>query len=364
MIAENQAALGIQPLCEAFGEPRSSYYRFRVRESAFGGSEKVIRRVSPRSLSREERSQVLEVLNSERFRDMAPGEVHATLLDEGRYFCSERTMYRILAQNGQTTERRQQRAHSYAKPELLATRPNELWSWDITKLLGPAKWTYYYLYKILDIFSRFVVGWMVAYRESAKLAEELIAETCVRQGIKPGELTMHADRGSSMSSQLVAQLLVDLGVTKTHSRPHVSNDNPYSESAFKTLKYRPEFPDRFGSIEDARSFCTSFFHWYNNEHRHSGIAMLTPASVHYGSAETLVEARGVTLVGAYVKHPERFVKGIPKAKTVPNEVWINKPVITSTTLSQDVGHESAVARARQALQQLDEPTEQEPKTVT
>jgi putative transposase len=282
-------------------------------------------------LSDVEEGQVLEVMNSERFADMAPPEVHATLLDEGIYLCSERTMYRILQRRGETTQRRQRCPQHYAKPELLATRPNELWSWDITKLPGPTKWTYYYLYKILDIFSRFVVGWMVAYKEVATLAEDLIGQTCLRQDIKAGQLTLHADRGSSMISQTVGQLLLDLGITKTHSRPHVSNDNPYSESAFKTLKYRPDFPDRFGSIEDARSFCVSFFDWYNNEHRHSGIAMLTPASVHYGSSESLVQARAVTLVGAYLKHPERFVRGIPNVKTVPQEVWINKPVIEAGT---------------------------------
>jgi putative transposase len=280
---------------------------------------------------------VLEVLNSDRFRDMAPPEVHATLLDEGTYLSSVRTMYRILSRQGQAVERRQKSAQHYARPELLATQPNELWSWDITKLLGPTKWTYYYLYKILDVFSRFVVGWMVAHRELASLAEDLIAETCLRQGIAPGQLTIHADRGSSMTSQPVAQLLADLGVTKTHSRPHVSNDNPYSESAFKTLKYRPDFPERFGSIEDARSFCGAFFDWYNNEHHHSGIAMLTPASVHYRSAGQLLQARAVTLVGAYMSHPERFVKGIPKIKTVPREVWINRPLVKTARAQAEVG---------------------------
>lgn len=280
---------------------------------------------------------MLEMLNSERFRDVAPPEAHATLLDEGVYLCSERTMYRILSRHGQTTGRRQQNAHKYVKPELLATKPNELWSWDITKLLGPAKWTYYYLYKIMDVYSRYTVGWMVAHQESATLAEDLIAETCLRQGIEPGELTIHADRGSSMISQTVGQLLADLGVTKTHSRPHVSNDNPYSESCFKTLKYRPDFPERFGSIEDARAFCRSFFHWYNNQHRHSGIAMLTPASVHHGSSGSVLQARAVTLVGAYLNHPERFVRGVPKVRTVPQEVWINKP---NTTMTSEIVTES------------------------
>jgi putative transposase len=256
---------------------------------------------------------------------MAPGEIHAILLDEGHYHCSERTMYRLLERQGQTVLRRQSAPRAYARPELLASRPNEVWSWDITKLKGPRKWTYFYLFKILDIFSRCVVGWMVAYRESSELAEALIAETCWKQDIAPGELTVHADNGSSMTSHVVAQLLADLGITKTHSRPHVSNDNPYSESAFKTLKYRPDFPERFGTIEEARSFCVDFFRWYNHEHRHSGIAMLTPASVHYHQHETMLKARSVVLANAYELHPERFVRGIPKVKSLPTEVWINKP---------------------------------------
>jgi putative transposase len=226
-----------------------------------------------------------------------------------------------------TVERRQSVPRNYKKPELLATRPNELWSWDITKLKGPAKWTYYYLYKIIDVYSRYVVGWMVAHRESAELAEGLIAETILKQEIKPGQLTIHADRGSSMTSVTVGQLLADLGVTKTHSRPHVSNDNPYSESGFKTLKYRPGFPECFGSIEDARAFCRDFFSWYNTEHRHSGIAMLTPDSVHYNQYEKVLNARSIILFNAYMDHPERFVKGVPSVELVPKEVWINKPIL-------------------------------------
>jgi putative transposase len=276
-----------------------------------------------------EEDRVLETLNSERFRDVSPGEVYAIMLDEGERLCSERTMYRILAGHGMTTVRRQSAPRAYKKPELLATRPNELWSWDITKLKGPTKWTYYYLYKIIDVFSRYVVGWMVAHRESAELAEGLISETILKQEIKPGQLTIHADRGSSMTSVTVGQLLADLGVTKTHSRPHVSNDNPYSESAFKTLKYRPGFPECFGSIEDSRSFCQEFFPWYNTEHRHSGIAMLTPECVHYNQFEPILNARAATLMNAYMDHPERFVKGVPSVKHVPKEVWINKPTKTA-----------------------------------
>ena len=324
MIEQHQASLGVRPLCECLGEARSSYYRSLKVTVAPQAPPKM--RQSARALTEPERQQVLEVLNSERFRDMAPGEVHATLLDESVYFCSERTMYRLLSRQGQTTERRQGMAHHYPRPELLASRPNEFWSWDITKLLGPMKWTYFYLYKIMDIFSRFVVGWMVAHRELAALAEDLIAEACLKQGIEPGQLTIHADRGSAMRSQTVGQLLCDLGVTKTHSRPHVSNDNPFSEAAFKTLKYRPDFPDRFGSIEDARMFCRRFFDWYNHQHRHSGIAMLTPASVHTGSSESVLQSRSVTLITGYLNHPERFVRGIPKVKPLPREVWINKPI--------------------------------------
>jgi putative transposase len=279
-----------------------------------------------RALSPEEKAIVLEALNSERFCDMAPAAVYATLLDEGGYLCSTRTMYRILADAGQVRERRDQLRHpSYAKPELLATRPNQVWSWDITKLKGPVKWTYYYLYVILDIFSRYVVGWMVAMRESAELAKRLIDETCDKQGIEPGMLNLHADRGSSMKSKPVALLLTDLGVTKTHSRPYTSNDNPYSEAQFKTLKYRPEFPARFGSIEDARFFCQVFFTWYNTAHRHSGIGYMTPESVHYGHAKQITESRQFTLLDAFAAYPERFVNKVPQPPVVPLAVWINKP---------------------------------------
>ena len=274
----------------------------------------------------EERQDVLDVLHKPRFADLAPGEIHATLLDDGHYLCSERTMYRILAANEEVRERRNQLRHpSYAAPELMATAPNELWSWDITKLKGPAKWTYYYLYVILDVFSRYVVGWMVAQRESATLAERLIATTCARQGIAPDQLTLHADRGSSMRSKDVALLLADLGVTKTHSRPYTSTDNPFSEAQFKTLKYRPAFPDRFGCLQDARRFCGPFFAWYNTEHRHSGLAMLTPHDVHYGLAQRRLAQRSQVLAAAYAAHPERFPRGVPTPGTLPAAVWINKP---------------------------------------
>ena len=316
--------IGTSAACASIGVPRASLYR---RRQAANSTETVKQqKASPRALSEQERQEVLDTLHSKRFRDTAPQEVYATLLDEGRYICSSRTMYRILDDNAEVKERRDQLRHpEYEKPELLATAPNQVWSWDITKLLGPEKWTYFYLYVILDIFSRYVVGWMLADRESAALAKELIGETCGKQDIVPGQLTIHADRGSSMKSKPVAFLMADLGVTKTHSRPHTSDDNPFSESQFKTLKYRPGFPDRFGSIEDARAFCRSFFTWYNNEHRHSGIRLLTPAAVHYGKAETLIAARQSVLDKAYEANPERFVRKPPVHAPMLEAVWINPP---------------------------------------
>jgi putative transposase len=256
---------------------------------------------------------------------MAPAEVYTILLDEGRYYCSVRTMYRILSCRGQTVLRRQRAPRNYSKPELLATKPNQLWSWDITKLKGPAKWQYYLLYKIIDVYSRYIVGWLIAERESEELACELILESVLRQEIVPGTLTIHADRGSSMKSNSVARLLGDLQVRKTHSRPHVSNDNPFSESTFKTLKYRPDFPEKFGSIHDARAHCRRFVKWYNSEHRHIGIAMLTPEQVHFKNWKPVIENRQCVLADAVEAHPERFVKGVPKVDTVPDAVWINKP---------------------------------------
>jgi putative transposase len=279
-------------------------------------------------LSAEERSTVREVLTSERFQDCAPRQVYATLLDEATYLCSWRTMYRILAAADEVRERRNQLRHpTYNKPELLATQPKELWSWDITKLKGPTKWTYYYLYVILDVFSRYVVGWMISERETAELAEAFIAETCAKEGIGPDQLTLHADRGSAMTSKSVAQLLADLGVVKTHSRPHVSNDNPYSEAQFKTLKYRPDFPAQFGSAADARAWAREFFQWYNHDHHHSGIGLLTPASVHTGQAVQTIAARQQVLLAAYQTHPERFVRGTPKPPALPTAVWINPPPV-------------------------------------
>jgi len=332
---------GIAVTCAALRVPRATYYRRRRPQSV-----RPPRRPSPRALSADERAAVLSVLHEPRFMDLAPAEVYATLLDEGQYLCSERTMYRILAEHYEVRERRNQLRHPhYAAPELLARRPNELWSWDITKLLGPAKWTYFYLYVMLDVFSRYVVGWMVAHRESATLAERFIAETCVRQSIDPGQLTIHADRGSAMTSKSVALLLADLGVTKTHARPHVSNDNPFSEAQFKTLKYRPMFPERFGSIQDARAHCHSFFAWYNAEHHHSSLGLLTPADVHHGLAEQRVAARATVLSTAYAAHPERFPAGQPHPPARPVEVWINRPKISASWQTSSPIPPSPLARA-------------------
>lgn len=319
--------IGIKQACESLDIPRSGFYRMKARTTA-SPVEAIKRPSPPRTLSPKERQGVLDILDADRFVDKAPQEIYATLLDEGDYHCSIRTMYRILEASTELRERRNQLTHPlYQKPELLAKAPNQVWSWDITKLLGPVKWSYFYLYVILDIFSRYVVGWMVAHRESAALAEKLIKETYAKQKIHKGQLTIHADRGSSMRSKPVALLLSDLGVTKTHSRPYTSDDNPFSESQFKTLKYRPDFPGRFGCIEDSRSFCQNFFPWYNTEHRHSGIGLLTPEVVHYGLAEQTQKARGQVLSAAYEAHPERFVRKRPVPPLVPEAVWINKPKI-------------------------------------
>jgi putative transposase len=277
-------------------------------------------------LSAAERESVRAVLNSEDFADAAPAAVYHQLLDEGVYLCSPSTMYRILRQHGEVRERRRQATHpAHAKPELLATAPNQVWSWDITRLRGPVKRVFYHLYSILDVYSRYTVGWMVAAREDEHLAERLIADTLAKQHIPAGQLTIHADRGSSMTSRTVAQLLADLGVERSHSRPRVSNDNPFSEAQFKTLKYRPDFPDRFTNIEAARAFCQRFFRWYNTEHRHSGIAWHTPHDVHHGHTETVQAARADTLAAAYGRHPERFVRQHPQPPLIPTTVWINEP---------------------------------------
>jgi putative transposase len=327
-VARLAPAVGTVRACRAVGQPRSSWYRrhrqsppppLRPRRPAVAPQ--------PRALSPVERQAVLDVLHDERFCDQAPASVWATLLDEGSYLCSPSTMYRLLRQQGETGDRRRHATHpARVKPELLATEPNQVWSWDITKLAGPARWSWFYLYVILDVFSRYAVGWMVAAREAALLAERLLADTIANQQVEAGQLTVHADRGSSMTSKPVALLLADLGVTKSHSRPHVSNDNPYSEAQFKTLKHHPTFPDRFGCIQDARAFCQEFFGWYNVEHHHSGIGLLTPADVHFGRVGQITTARQEVLSSAYATHPERFVRKPPTPPAPPDAVWINKPI--------------------------------------
>ena len=327
-VIELTPQLGVRGACEAVGAAQAGYYR-RHRQSLAPARPEPIphrQRHQPRALSTAEQQGILEVLHSDRFADLAPAEVWATLLDEGVYLGSESTFYRLLRHAGEVRERRRQATHpAKVKPELTAGAPNEVWSWDITKLRGPAKWRYYYLYVILDIFSRYVVGWMVASRETGPLAEVLIRQTCAKQGIDRAQLTIHADRGSSMTSKPVAFLLADLAVTQSHSRPHVSNDNPFSEAQFKTLKYRPDFPGRFDSIEDARRHCQIFFPWYNDEHRHTGLGLHTPADVHYGLAEAIRDKRAGVLDAAYTAHPERFVRKPPEPPQIPETSWINRP---------------------------------------
>ena len=327
-ITELAPQVGVRTACEVLGVAQAGYYRRHRQSPPPQRSDPTPQRdrPQPRALSEAERQAILEQLHSDRFVDVSPSEVWATLLDEGVYLGSISTFYRLLRRAGESRERRRQATHpATVKPELVATEPNQVWSWDITKLRGPAKWTYHYLYVIVDIYSRYVVGWMVATRESAALAQVLIRQTCAKQGIKAEQLTIHADRGSSMTSKPVAFLLADLGITQSHSRPHVSDDNPYSEAQFKTLKYRPDFPHRFDSIEAARLFCRTFFAWYNDEHHHSGLGLHTPADVHYGTAEQTRHKRAGVLDGAYAAHPERFVRKPPRPPKLPAASWINPP---------------------------------------
>ena len=315
-------------LCHSVGLSRPSFYRHR--RPAPPSTLTVPRAPSPRALAVGERQVILDTLHSERFVDQSPAEVHATLLEEQQYLGSVRTMYRVLAAAHEVRERRDQARHPvYAKPELVTTAPNQVWTWDITKLKGPIPYLYYSLYVILDLFSRYVVGWMVASNESARLAERLIETTCTKQGIAPQQLTIHADRGAPMRSKLVALLFSDLGIDASHSRPRVSNDNPFSEAQFRTFKYRPEFPDRFGSLEHARGVSHDLFAWYNDAHHHSGLNYLTPADVHYGRAVTILEARHRTRLAAFAAHPNRFVNGLPRPETLPTAVWINPPTKTT-----------------------------------
>ena len=344
MVEEQGARLGIVPMCAALGLARATFYRQRRRPAA-GAIVPRVRRAPRQALAPTEREAVLALLHDEQFVDLPPAQVWAQVLDAGRVPpCSIRTMYRVLAANQEVRERRNQLRHPvYQKPELLATGPNQVWSWDITKLLGPVKWTYFYLYVLLDIFSRYVVGWLLARQESAALAKVLIQDSCQRQAIDAGQLIIHADRGPSMTSQPVALLLATLGVLPSHSRPHVSDDNPFSEAQFKTLKYRPDFPARFGSLEDSEGFCQRFFPSYNTEHRHVALGLMTPYDMHYGLAQAKWEQRAVVLRAAYAAHPERFPRGIPLPPPLPTAAWINKP------LGLDVAPKAPTAQVADAV---------------
>jgi putative transposase len=321
--------IGIAAACRYLKVSRSGLYRARQPQA-----EPKLRFQSSWALTEAERAEVREVLNSERFQDCTPRQIYATLLDDDkRYLCHWRTMYRILAACQEVRERRHHRRHpTYPKPELLATAPNQVWSWDITQLKGADKWLPFYLYVILDIFSRYVVGWLIADRESGELAQCLIAETCAKHGIQPDHLILHSDRGSPMKSAPVIQLLRDLGIEKSLARPHVSDDNPFSEAQFKTLKYRPDYPGRFATLDHARHWAKATFTWYNHQHYHSGLGLLTPASVHYGQAQTIVAQRQQVLQAAYAAHPERFVQGSPVVQQPPQEVWINPPKLDTRLL--------------------------------
>jgi putative transposase len=326
LVLEFGERLGVGATCGAIGLPRATFYRHTTPTV-----EKPLstRKKPKQALLPEERQRVLDVLHEDRFIDLAPTEIYAQLLDEAEHLCSIRTMYRILEENQEVRERRRQRQHpAYAKPELLATKPNEVWTWDITKLLGPAKWTYFYLYVVLDIFSRKAVGWLIAEKESSVLAKHLVEETCAREGVEPGQLTLHMDRGSSMKSKTLAQTMGTLGITKSHSRPHVSDDNPFSEAQFKTLKYRPDFPVRFDSLVQAEAFCRDFFAWYNQEHHHVSLGLMTPNDMHSGIAQEKWRNRADILAAAYAAHPERFPHGCPTPPPLPTAAWINKPTST------------------------------------
>jgi len=324
-VNELAPAVGVGSACDALNVPRSQFYRAQQPPVDKPQAARP-KAAPPRALSPDEKAVVRATLNSERFQDQAPREVYASLLDEGTYLCSWRGMYRILAENNEIRERRDQLRHpAWVKPELVASGPNQLWSWDITRLGSLVAGTFYYLYVILDVYSRYVVGWLIAAQESAELAQALIATTCEKQHISRDRLTIHADHGGPMMAQTMTQLLSDLGVTKTHSRPRVSDDNPYSEAQFKTLKYRPDFPECFGSLPDARSWAQTFFGWYNQAHHHSGLALLTPSMVHHGQAPLVLAKRQHFLSAAYTAHPDRFVKGPPAPEALPAEVWINRP---------------------------------------
>ena len=330
-MAELTPLVGVKAACAALGEPRARHYR-RHRKSPAPPRPERVPAPQPRALSEVERKEVRAVLNSDEHVDEAPASVYAKLLDEGTYLASVSTMYRVLREHGEVGDRRRHATHpARVKPELVATSPNQVFAWDITKLHGPTRWSYYYLYTVIDIFSRYVPGWMLAHAENAQLAEALLEETIRKHGIGRGQLTIHSDRGSPMIAKPVAHLLADLGVTKSHSRPHCSNDNPHIESHFRTLKYRPDFPKSFGCYEDAHDHCGRFFRWYNEEHRHSGIGFHTPADVHYDRAELVRSHRAEVLSAAFAAHPERFVRKHPVPPALPEAAWINKPEGDATT---------------------------------
>jgi transposase InsO family protein len=314
---------GLKPACDALGLSRATVYRRRRPPSAPRPRRP---RRPGRALSPAERQEVLDLLHSEDFIDKQPEAIVALLLTKGRWICSARTMYRILAEEGELHERRRQRRHpEYKRPELMATAPNQVWSWDVTWLRGPTPGVYFYLYVILDIFSRLVVGWTLARREDTDIAMHLVKETCNKQNIEPDQLNIHADRGAVQTAKNLVDLYRELAVRPSHSRPHVSDDNPYSEAHFKTLKYSPDYPDRFANWDDALAYCRRFFPWYNHEHRHSGIAFLTPADVHYGRVDAVLAVHSAALAAAYAAHPERFVHGLPTPKRPPAAVYINPP---------------------------------------
>jgi putative transposase len=348
LVKELGQQVGLMGACQALGVPRSWYYRQKAPPMV-AKQPRRSRRTPANALQQEEKMEVRAVLDSQRFCDQPPREVYATLLDEGQYLCHWRTMYRILEEHGEVGDRRGQRQHSsYAKPELVARAPNEIWSWDISFLAGPGRRTFYYLYNILDIFSRYVVGWMIASAESSQWAQAFIEATCAKQNIsrehgssRGGALTLHSDRGSAMRANGVAELLERLGVAKSHSRPHTPNDNPFSEAQFKTLKYHPTFPEEFADIEEARSWAREFFQWYNHQHHHVALGLLTPAVVHSGRAAAIITLRQQVLDEAYLRHPERFANGAPQASHLPQEVWINPPEETAFTGAASVLSEPA-----------------------
>ena len=306
--------------CELTGRSRATHYR---RLNPKPCTPTAPRPIPPNALSASERQAVLDALHAPDHADLPPAQVWARLIDDGVYLASISTMYRLLRESGESRDRRRTRTHpARSKPELVAKKPNDVWSWDITKLAGPTRGVFFQLYALIDIYSRYVPGWLVAEGESGELAEQLIADAIARNGAAPGAL--HADRGGAMTSKPVAQLLVDLGVDRSHSRPRVSNDNPFSESQFKTLKYFPTFPERFGSVADARAFCETFFNHYNHEHRHRALGLHTPASVHFGTAAEIRAQRAVVLAAAYAKNPLRFATK-PEPPRLPEVAWINRP---------------------------------------